>query len=99
MASSVSSEWAFSGASITITKHCNRLKGDITEALQSLKCAFRHDLLICEAQPSAKLEEDILLKEDAKAALMDGLKVQEPEDGLVLELELDTDAKESDDES
>ncbi|KDQ50976.1 hypothetical protein JAAARDRAFT_104503, partial [Jaapia argillacea MUCL 33604] len=37
MATSVSSERAFSSAGITITKRRNRLKGDIVEALQALK--------------------------------------------------------------
>ncbi|KZT08270.1 uncharacterized protein LAESUDRAFT_618033, partial [Laetiporus sulphureus 93-53] len=44
MATSVSSEWAFSSAGITITKRRNRLKGDIVEALQALKCAYRKNL-------------------------------------------------------
>jgi hypothetical protein len=38
MASSVSSEQAFSSAGITISKHRNCLKGDIVEALQCLEC-------------------------------------------------------------
>ncbi|EPQ59871.1 hypothetical protein GLOTRDRAFT_23951, partial [Gloeophyllum trabeum ATCC 11539] len=37
MATSVSSERTFSSAGITITKHRNRLKGDIVEAFQVLK--------------------------------------------------------------
>ncbi|EIM79845.1 uncharacterized protein STEHIDRAFT_25324, partial [Stereum hirsutum FP-91666 SS1] len=37
MASSVSSERAFSSAGLTITKLRNRLQGDIVEALQVLK--------------------------------------------------------------
>ncbi|KIJ32661.1 hypothetical protein M422DRAFT_101438, partial [Sphaerobolus stellatus SS14] len=37
MASSVSSERAFSAAGITISKRRNRLNGDIVEALQTLK--------------------------------------------------------------
>ena len=45
MASSVSSERAFSAGGITISKCWNCLKGDIIEALQVLKCAIRHDLL------------------------------------------------------
>ena len=48
MASSVSSERAFSSAGITITKHRNRLKPDIVEALQFLKCLYHHDLLFRE---------------------------------------------------
>jgi hypothetical protein len=45
MASSASSERAFSSAGITISKRQNRLKADIVEALQFLKCAFRRDLV------------------------------------------------------
>jgi hAT family C-terminal dimerisation region len=56
MSSSVSSERAFSQGSITISKRRNRLKGDIVEALQCIKCAIRHDLLFREAAPSSALE-------------------------------------------
>ena len=62
MASSVSSERAFSSAGITISKLRNRLKPDIVEALQFLKCFYCHDLLFRE-EPSTDLEvgmEDIL---------------------------------------
>ncbi len=50
MASSVtvSSERAFSSAGITISKRRNRLKADIVEALQFLKCSYRHDLVFRE---------------------------------------------------
>ncbi|KIK81928.1 hypothetical protein PAXRUDRAFT_65288, partial [Paxillus rubicundulus Ve08.2h10] len=37
MATSVSSEQAFSSAGIMIGKHCSQLTGDIVEALQCLK--------------------------------------------------------------
>lgn len=58
MASSVSSERAFSSAGITISKRRNRLKGDIVEALQALKCMIHHDLLFREEpSPSAELDE------------------------------------------
>jgi hAT family C-terminal dimerisation region len=56
MASSVSSERAFSQGGITITKRRNRLKGDIVEALQCAKCAIRHDLLFREPAPSSVVE-------------------------------------------
>ncbi|KIK79585.1 hypothetical protein PAXRUDRAFT_64478, partial [Paxillus rubicundulus Ve08.2h10] len=36
MATSVSSERAFSAAALTITKCCNHLKGDVVEAIQVL---------------------------------------------------------------
>jgi hypothetical protein len=48
MASSVSSERAFSSAGITITKRRNRLGPDIVEALQFLKCWFHCDLIFRE---------------------------------------------------
>ena len=56
MASSVSSERAFSSAGITISKRRNRLKGDIVEALQFLKCLVRKDLVYREPAPSSLLE-------------------------------------------
>ncbi|KAG6873775.1 hypothetical protein C0993_001068, partial [Termitomyces sp. T159_Od127] len=59
MASSVSSERAFSQGGLTITKHQNRLKGDIVEALQCLKCAIRHDLLFRESGPSSLDEAEL----------------------------------------
>jgi hypothetical protein len=58
MASSVSSERAFSSAGITISKRRNRLKPDIVEALQFLKCLYRRDLLFRE-EPSTELEVGI----------------------------------------
>lgn len=58
MASSVSSERAFSSAGITITKWRNRLKPDIVEALQFLKCLYHHDLLFREeASTQFEVEE------------------------------------------
>jgi hypothetical protein len=58
MASSVSSERAFSQGGITISKRRNRLKGDIVEALQCVKCALRHDLLFREPGPSSLVEDE-----------------------------------------
>ena len=57
MASSVSSERAFSSAGITITKRRNQLKPDIVEALQFLKCLYHHDLLFRD-EASTQLEFD-----------------------------------------
>jgi len=59
MASSVSSERAFSQGGITITKWRNHLKGDIVEALQCVKCCIRHDLLFREPLPSSALETEL----------------------------------------
>jgi len=58
MSSSVSSERAFSQGGLTISKWRNRLKGDIVEALQCIKCAIRHDLLFREPAPSSISEKD-----------------------------------------
>ena len=59
MASSVSSERAFSHGGITISKRRSRLKGDIVESLQCIKCAIRNDLLFREAAPSSALEAEL----------------------------------------
>ena len=59
MASSVLSEQAFSAAGITISKRHNRLKGDIVEALQCLKCLYHQDLIFCEVITCSE-EEDVL---------------------------------------
>jgi hypothetical protein len=74
MASSVSSERAFSQGGITISKLRNRLKGDIVEALQCVKCILRHDLIFREPDPSA-LEGDLSDNED------DWLEGDKKEDG------------------
>ena len=58
MGSSVSSERAFSSAGITISKRRNRLKADIVEAIQFLKCLLRKDLIFWEPLPSSILEEE-----------------------------------------
>ena len=59
MASSVSSERAFSQGGLTITKRRNRLEGNIVEALQCLKCAIRHDLLFRTPAPSSIAETEL----------------------------------------
>ncbi len=64
MASSVSSERAFSSAGITITKRRNRLGYDIVEALQVLKAAFRQDLIFRESLRMNDVELETLLNEE-----------------------------------
>jgi hypothetical protein len=63
MASSVSSERAFSSAGITISKRHNRLKPDVVEALQFLKCAYYHNLIFREEMTAnlelEEMEDDI----------------------------------------
>ena len=58
MASSVSSERAFSSAGITISKRRSRLKGDIVEALQCLKCMI-HKNLIFRLDPAISIADEI----------------------------------------
>ena len=58
VASSVSSEWAFLSAGITISKCHSCLKGDIVEALQFLKCLIHQDLIFC-ADHSESLDTDL----------------------------------------
>lgn len=58
MASSVSSERAFSSAGITISKRRNRLKADIVEALQCLKCMI-HRNLIFRSDPAVSIADEI----------------------------------------
>jgi hypothetical protein len=62
MASSVSSERAFSSAGITISKRRNRLKDDIVEALQILKCFYQNDLIFREVLTSTEEEMDMELE-------------------------------------
>jgi hypothetical protein len=81
MASSVSSERAFSSAGITISKRRNRLKPDIVEALQFLKCSYHNDLLFRE-EASTQFEveeleiygaEEVVVAEKRKKAGWDGI--------------------------
>ena len=59
MASSVSSERSFSAAGITISKRRNRLKEDIVEALQCLKCMFHEDIIFREVVTVAEIESEM----------------------------------------
>jgi hypothetical protein len=59
MASSVSSERTFSAAGITLSKRRNRLKGDIVEALECLKCLLHRDLIFREVVTAADLEKEL----------------------------------------
>ena len=62
IASSVSSERAFSSAGITISKRWNQLKGNIVEALQFLKCLICQDLVFC-ADPSVTFDSEVDLED------------------------------------
>ena len=80
MASSVSSERAFSSAGITISKQRNRLKADIVEALECLKCMFNHRLLFHEVVAIDDLEQE--LEEEATDCPMDFDEVVAEADGF-----------------
>jgi hAT family C-terminal dimerisation region len=101
MASSVSSERAFSQGGITITKRRSRLKGDIVEALQCVKCSLRNDLLFREPGPSSLAEvepDDFEIEVDAEKAATDededeegwdALFLEEDDDNLQLDIDMD----------
>ena len=59
MVSSVSSEHAFLEAGITNGKCHNRLKGDIVEAIQCLKCMYVNDLIFHEVSTLDMEEEEL----------------------------------------
>jgi hAT family C-terminal dimerisation region len=73
MASSVSSERAFSSAGITISKRRNRLKGDIVEALQCLKCMI-HKNLIFRFDPTISIADEIAEEDDILADIGDDIE-------------------------
>lgn len=99
MASSVSSERVFSQQSgTTTTKRRNRLKGDIFEALQCVKCSIRHDLLFREPAPSGALEIELGSMneseekwEDVEEALWVETFLDEDEDDKIANDETDSD--------
>lgn len=59
MPTSVSSERAFSQGGLTISDRRTRLKADVVEALQFLKCSLRQDLLLQGTQRAVQLEEEL----------------------------------------
>ena len=89
MASSVSSERAFSSAGITISKRRNRLKGDIVEALQFLKCLVRKDLVFRERAPSSVLETELEVFDDDGDDVWEDVVSSNPAswDGLVIDVD------------
>ncbi len=93
MASSVSSERAFSSAGITISKLRNRLKGDIVEALQFLKCLVRKDLVFRERAPSLVLENELEVVDDDGNDVWEDVVASNPAswDGLVTDVDASED--------
>ena len=59
MASSVSSERAFSAAGITISKRRNRLQGDIVEAIEVNKSLKHRNLLFREVLDMEQVEKEL----------------------------------------
>jgi len=83
---SVSSEHAFSSAGITISKRHNRLKPDIVEALQFLKC-LHHQELIYQEEPSTILEMETETAAQACIDTIEGSGELSSWDDLVEDLE------------
>jgi hypothetical protein len=83
MASSVSSERAFSSAGITISKRRNRLKGDIVKALQCLKCMIRKNLIFRE-DPTSTIAKEIEDLEDVPENAHAELKPESSWDEILL---------------
>lgn len=88
MASSVSSERAFSSAGLTITKRRNRLKADIVEALQALNCAIRNDLLIRPQGTTLEEDEGFSSDDEEGGETAEQKRAKEREEGEVLCVEL-----------
>ena len=82
MASSVSSERAFSSAGITLSKRRNRLQADIVEAMQFLKWAFKSNLTSIFREASTDEEEEEILD-------CDGSTVNEPEYSDICESDIE----------
>ena len=66
MASSVSSERAFSSAGITISKGRNRLNADIVEVLQGLKSFIQQDLMVRDVLGQSVADEELDLDHEDK---------------------------------
>lgn len=97
MASSVSSERAFFSAGITISKCRNRLKGDIVEALQFLKCFIRRDFLFRIPEVLVDDEEQeveaVMSKNGGNGASWDILLDDDPDNYDVLTTTTTTDTE------
>ncbi len=87
MASSVSSERAFSAAGITISKRRNRLKGDIVEALEFLKALYVRDLIFRDL-PTLVTEEELEVFDDDGDCEWEDEKV-DSWDSLVVDIDSD----------
>lgn len=93
MASSVSSERAFSSAGLTVTKRRNRLKGRLVEALQGLKCAIRNDLFLKPQGPTVEDDEGYSSDEDSEGEMLtaEDKRRKEKGKGPVIHVDLSND--------
>jgi hypothetical protein len=84
MSSSVSSEQVFSSAGITISKRRNRLKGDIVEALQCLKCMIYRNLIFWQ-NPAISVADEIAEEDDTPTDIGDDLDSSPTNKGMSAE--------------
>ncbi|KAJ3505119.1 hypothetical protein NMY22_g17694 [Coprinellus aureogranulatus] len=83
MASSVSSERAFSAAGITISKRRNSLKADIVEALQVLKSLINSDLIFREHDATPDWEFDNEVEEEDGDPQWEDVEVSDGEEVVI----------------
>lgn len=98
MASSVSSERAFSSAGLTITKRRNRLKGQLVEALQGLKCAIRNDLFLKPQGPTLEDDEAYSSDDESDGETGEEKRSKEKAKGRVINVELSDEEEYPEDE-
>lgn len=82
MASSVSSERSFSSAGITISKRRNKLKQDIVEALQCLKCIYHEDLIFREVLSFHDIQQEMDSKEQVLGKVVTDLEATVDDEGF-----------------
>lgn len=97
MASSVSSERAFSSAGLTITKRRNRLKGQLVEALQGLKCAIRNDLFLKPQGPTLEDDEAYSSDDDSDGETGEVKRKKQKGKGRVIHVDLSDDEEDLED--
>ncbi|KAF5360238.1 hypothetical protein D9757_012884 [Collybiopsis confluens] len=79
MGASTSSEQAFSGGGLIITKLRNQLRGNLVEALQVTKVTLRQELIVRKPAPSVQLEEKLDQDDAEESGNMFGINTGEQE--------------------
>ncbi|KAF8462214.1 hypothetical protein JB92DRAFT_2802307, partial [Gautieria morchelliformis] len=87
MASSVSSKHAFSSSGITITKWWNRLKGDVVEVLQVVKCRLKTKLILRDSAPSSY---ELELMDEGPEVPVRATLMTKPQPKILKEIRADT---------